>query len=810
MTRLHMIGNAHIDPVWLWQWPEGLQEVLATFRSALDRMNEFDDFIFTASSAAFYEWVEQTDPAMFAEIQRRVAEGRWAIVGGWWIEPDCNVPCGESLARQALYGQRYFREKFGRIATTGYAIDSFGHHGMLPQILKQSGLDSYVFMRPGPHEQDLPGHVFWWEAGDGSRVLAFRILHRYLSRDDTLLQHIGQHAEALVPPYADLMCFYGVGNHGGGPTQRTLAAIRQLQAEQHSLELILGSPDRFFAELRQQARDWPVVRGELQHHASGCYAAHSGIKRWNRQAENRLLAAEKFSAVAARVTGQPYPDLAPAWKGVLFNQFHDILAGTCIESAYDDARHLHGKAMADADRALYRAIQSLAWNIRIESEPESKPIVVFNPNTWASKLPVELEFGNLNATDRLLDDEGRHAPLQRVQSEATANGRTRLCFVADLPALGYRTYRLVSSASSIPDQSEAGATFEPGAADLSMENDHVRVEFDSRTGCIKSLFDKRVQVQVFSAPAACPVVLDDGSDTWSHGVFKFDRVIGAFTATRVERVALGPVKSVIRVTSEHGRSKLIQEFALYHDLDWIEVGVTVDWREAQKMLKLRFPLNLKAATVTHEIPYGHLERPANGEEEPMQSWVDVSGTSRDAETAYGLSLLNDGKYSVDVNGCDMGLTVLRSPAYAHHVPATLEPDGMYSFTDQGIQRFRYVLLPHAGDWKTADTVKRAAELNQPPLVLPGSYRPHGTLPPRDAFVTAEPGSILVSVLKQSEDNGDLIVRAYETHNAPAQAVIRLPHWNRIVEAQFGPCEIKTFRVPREAAQPVVETNLLEW
>ncbi len=182
--KLHMIGNAHIDPVWLWQWQEGFHEVKATFRSALDRMQEFDDFIFVSSSAAFYEWVENSDPAMFAEIQQRVQQGRWGIVGGWWVEPDCNIPSGESFVRHSLYGQRYFKEKFGRIARTGFNVDSFGHTGSLPQILKKSGIDYYAFLRPMPHERSLPSRLFWWEADDGSRVLTFAFRRVFILGQD--------------------------------------------------------------------------------------------------------------------------------------------------------------------------------------------------------------------------------------------------------------------------------------------------------------------------------------------------------------------------------------------------------------------------------------------------------------------------------------------------------------------------------------------------------------------------------------------------------------------------------------------------
>ena len=218
-TKLHMIGHGHIDPVWLWRWPEGFQEVKATFRSVLDRMNEYDDFIFTCSSAAFYAFVEENDPEMFAEIRRRVREGRWVIVGGWWVEPDCNIPGGESFVRQGLYGQRYFHSRFGVIARTGFNPDSFGHAATLPQILKKSGMDFYTFMRPGPHEKGLPGRLFWWESNDGSRVLAFRIPFEYLTWSGDIEKHVRKCEGEAKEPFNEIMCFYGVGNHGGGPTK---------------------------------------------------------------------------------------------------------------------------------------------------------------------------------------------------------------------------------------------------------------------------------------------------------------------------------------------------------------------------------------------------------------------------------------------------------------------------------------------------------------------------------------------------------------------------------------------------------------
>ena len=222
---LYMIGNAHLDPVWLWQWQEGYQEVKATFRSALDRMKEYDDFFFTSSSAAYYEWVEENEPAMFEEIRERVKEGRWVIVGGWWIQPDCNAPGGESYVRQGLYGQRYFQEKLGVTAQTGYNVDSFGHNGMLPQILKKSGMDNYVFMRPGRHEKGLEGETFTWTSNDGSAVTAFRIPFEYCTWPRELKEHIERCAGEIKDPRGSIMCFYGVGNHGGGPTKQNIESL---------------------------------------------------------------------------------------------------------------------------------------------------------------------------------------------------------------------------------------------------------------------------------------------------------------------------------------------------------------------------------------------------------------------------------------------------------------------------------------------------------------------------------------------------------------------------------------------------------
>lgn len=348
-----------------------------------------------------------------------------------------------------------------------------------------------------------------------------------------------------------------------------------------------------------------------------------------------------------------------------------------------------------------------------------------------------------------------------------------------------------------------------------MENEFFRLEINPGTGCLKSLYDKRQEFEWLRREAAKGLVLEDRSDTWSHGVFRYDRVVGEFAVCAVETTESGPVKAVVRVDGEYGRSRLTQEFTLYAGLDRIEVHVTVDWHEEFKLLKLNFPLNLYYSTATYEIPYGFIQRPATGEEEPGQSWVDLSGAARHVgktrrdPAVLGMSLLNDGKYSFDMTEHEINLTVLRSPIYAHHVPYEPEPSRHYTFMDQGVQRFTYSLLPHSGTWDQSDVVQRALELNQPPVVLLESCHP-GPLPQKDSYLSVDQDNVVVTAIKRAEEDHDLILRCLETSGNATAATIRLPRWNRTIEAHFGPSEIKTFRVSVDELVPVRETNLVEW
>ena len=390
--RFHMIGNAHIDAPWLWPWEEAMSVVHSTFRSALDRMNEYPDFTFTASSAQFYEWVAATDPVMMEEIRKRVVEGRWDVVGGWWVEPDVNIPNGESLVRQGLYSQRLFQQLFRRSAQIGYNPDSFGHPGTLPQILKLQGMHTYVFMRPQSHEKKLPSDVFWWEGADGTRVLTYRIPYSY-GFSEHLDGRLRDFISNLAEPTKSLMVFYGAGDHGGGPAKENIQSILDMQKQTGAPTILFSTPDHYFDEV-SKLDNLPVVADDLQHHSVGCYTAMSEIKKDNRTTEAALATGEKMAALASVLAGFDYPksEFTAAWKKVLLMQFHDSMAGTALPEHYVVSRHAYGYALEVANQAINLAAQKIAWQIPAQ-DPDSEYLVVFNPHAWDARLNVEYDLG---------------------------------------------------------------------------------------------------------------------------------------------------------------------------------------------------------------------------------------------------------------------------------------------------------------------------------------------------------------------------------------------------------------------------------
>lgn len=813
---IHMIGNAHLDPVWLWPWQEGYQEARATFWSAIHRMDEYPDFVFTCDQIVLLSWVEEVDPELFARIQERVAEGRWVNAGGWWVEPDNNMPMGESFVRQGLYGQRYLQSRFGKTATVGMNVDPFGHNAMLPQILRGQGMDSYMFLRPGPHESDLERSLFWWEAPDGSRVLAYRIPFEYGSPPGAVDGQTEKSLAALDRGLGDVMVFYGVGNHGGGPTIANIESIHRYDRMGSFGRMKMSSPREYFDEVLGRGDAYldalSVRRDDLQHHAAGCYSAHSGIKAWQRRAQFAALSAERWAAVVAALSGIEYPraELETAWKQILFNQFHDILPGSAIEPSYDDARDQLGEAVSISKRIITRAHNVIAKQVAVPFEVGTQPVLVFNPHPWPVSTDVDMQYGSQRGGVHVVDQDGEPVVFQNSQSTATTDDISRgaVVFRAEVPALGYRLYRIRPGAGP-------GVSTELTVTESVLENAHVRIKLDAGTGWITSYVDKATGVDIMAGVdgATHTQVCDDPTDTWGHRVVSYAWPGATMTLKRIVVRETGPLRSRVRVERVWGSSTLVEELILDHDSRVLRVNVTLDWREEAHLLKLRFPTRLTDASATYEIPFGHLERPVDGAEEPAQSWVDLTGTVDGAPA--GLTVVTTNKHGYDVSPGDepsIGVTAVRSPVYSWHDPRLLDPEGIYSFQDQGIQRFSYELVPHAGDWRTAEPARRALLLGSPVRAMQESSH-DGALPAEHSFASDGLGSVMVTAIKGTEDvadapgGADLVVRAVETRGEPGRSRIEVA--GRVIEEDFGPSQLRTFVVPADPAAPLVEVDLVE-
>lgn len=826
MKNVYLIGNAHIDPVWLWTRAEGMSEIMATFRSALERMKEFPDYIFTCACASYYEWVEKVDPPMFSEIQRRVKEGRWVIVGGFWVQPDCNIPSGEAFARHALYSQRYFKEKFGVTAEVGYNVDSFGHNGMLPQILKKAGMSRYVFMRPDETESATGSHIpqdlFVWESPDGSEVLADRICFGY--NDQWLIpeedRHLGMEnaadkalfmqkraAEKGYPQFS----FYGIGNHGGGPTIRGLEALEKVVAE--NPDIVYATPGDLFDDIAgtDLEKRLPHLRADLQHHASGCYSANSAIKQANRRAENALAAAETLDTMAGILTNSECSGekLKGAWKKVMFNQFHDILAGCIIKPACTEALAAFGSACDIANDQMQLAAQRISWNIgttRIldgkasqktgwvlwEKEGEGSPVVVFNPHSFPVETMVQMNIGSIG----LRDENGDPVPCQSVRGYQT-NGSDLMntIFPAKLPAFGYACYYIYKEPTTVE-----GAPSLTAGADF-MENEFLRVEFSREAGGITRFYDKRTGAELAGGVLSRGIVIEDEpSDTWAHGVFSFEQEVGCFECTDVRLLEEGPLRAVVQMTYRYQDSTLVQKYRLCAGGWELQVDCTLDFHEKHKIVKLSFPVSSASCRAVYSMPYGFIEKDSDGKEEPGQEWAAVI----DADTRCGLALTNDSKYSFSVKDNDLRMTAARSAIYADHYGIR---DDRVEYLDQGRMDFSYSLLAHNQN-ALPDTVKSAALLNLPPHVVVETHHT-GNLPSQYSGIDISADNVICKVLKPAEDGNGYIARFFECSGVQTAVRADMALLGCTISFDMGPQEIKTLLIQPDSGD-FREVALTEW
>jgi len=786
-----LIGNAHLDPAWMWRMPEGLEAFSATCRSAIARIQEFPGFIFTCSSAAHYAFVEETDPKLFSEIQDAVKSGAWSIVGGWWVESDCNLPSGESFVRQALLGQRFFQSRYGKIATVGYNIDSFGHNANLPQLLSKAGLTSYVFMRPEQQEKVLSAALFNWEAPSGDRIVTYRLpLHYsdYIFSVSDKLRFL--HFYDLFTPRAPWMIFYGVGNHGGGPTIEHIKEIIQLRSEGRKIEF--SDPERFFANL--QSKDLPVIRDEMQPHAIGCYSAHSEIKRLNRRAENILGQAERFS-VLSKIIGSDKnseansSDFDLAWKNVCFNQFHDILGGVAIKEACDDAITMYRESISIADRSIRTNLQRLAS--RIDTTDSIENLIIFNSSTFEREEMIEFELWNPEASERgnilnsvvLIQSDGTRVPTQKIEPSGKI-GDDRARFVAKVlvPALGWSRYSIERNSSL-----EIASLMFVSAGHIS--NGLISIDLS------------RAKAEMTSYRYERPIALDDKSDTWSHGLRAFNGESYELVKLSLETREKGPIRVSTNIHSDGGDSDLWETFLLSEGSEFIELRAGLDWRQKRSLLKFRFPHGCSDPVARYEIPYASIERPIGPNEWPGQSWIDVS----EKDGSHGLSIATDSKYSYSVDGKYIYVIVARGALYAHHVPPHSSDvfGDTGSYLDQGWQEFRFLIIPHKGDWRKPNLPKLTEQFLQPLIVHTESAH-DGDLPSTYSAFNFSGDDIRIGALKRAEDVGGIIVRAVEQRGEKSSGKFKIADagWN----AEFDPFEIKSFLIQDSK---VTEVDLLE-
>jgi len=791
MAKMYLIGNSHLDPVWLWRWQEGFSEVLATFRSALDRMNDFPDFKFTSACAAYYEWVEKCDPDMFEEIRQRVKEGRWNIVGGWFIQPDCNMPCGESFARHGLISQRYFQEKFGVTAKSGYNVDSFGHNSNLPKILRNSGMENYVYQRPSAGEKDMDDTLFFWESDDGSQVFACRLPFGYFTHaGENGMQNFYKIEEMMEKDQRDTPAFFGVGNHGGGPTIKLIHDINELGLK----NTVYATVDDYFRDVNRDGLR--LIHDDLQHHAIGCYTACTYVKKANRTAENALLHTETLNVMAKELTGAKYPEkrLKKAWKNVLFNQFHDILAGCSIKKAYEDAGHLYGEVMSVAEQTSYRAMVSISRKINTlqgQTLPAYKnntnwkywshevlgtPIVVFNPYTWPVKAPIVLN----TISTKMTDVNGDEIAFQTIRGDQTngSHDKYHTAFVAEVPALGYTVYRSFQEQES---QQVFANPFHSGPR--SLENDKLILELDEKTGDICRLTLKETGETIIDRPCRAVLLDETDCDTWAHGKKSIGTDAGEFTDPVFTILEEGPVRAILRSVTHYGNSEIQKDFVLTAGSDEVQVKVRVNFQEKHRMLKFTFPMTAKK--VTAQIPYGTIERPANGNEEPMGHWFS-SGR---------LGVANDSKHGYDTAVDDVRMSILRSAIFADHYG---ERDEHCEYMDMGITECSYSVFPYT----TAADAERRSQVFQYGLRFVAESFHEGPLPETMSCFTCDSDDVVISAIKQSEDTTTNILRLCEWNGNEGTVSYKL--FDKEVSFEIGHNQIKTFDGEGK------EHNLIEW
>jgi alpha-mannosidase len=786
------MGYSHIDAAWLWPWRDGSDEALNTFRSALNRMIETPDFCYSHSSSAHYKWVERTDPAMFAEVQQRVKEGRWEVIGGWPVEPDCNIPSSESFVRGSLYGKEYCKRTLGADVTIGFNPDSFGHAAGLPTLLKGAGFGYYSFMRPSRGDGvDLP-QLFWWEGADGSRVLTLK-LRGYDNGADRLREAATMN---FAPGFEHAAFVLGVGDHGGAVTKEQIRGVLALRKDPSLPELRFSTFKNFFSAVESSPAfsSLPVIKNELQHHARGCYSSHGEGKALNRRAERWLGEAETLSLVANVTANHAYPadQYAESWWKVLFCQFHDMMAGTSLYSDYQDVRDSVGYACEVAQSNKVEAVETLAKRVDLTGIEEGA-VFAFNPLPWKRKALIEYgtddnPTGNAAVT-HLKAKDGAKFPIQWRKPQSMTDGPLSLSAWVDLPPLGYKVFELAHGDEPKGDEFKTNFTV-------------------SNSGLGISSIKAEDGTELLASPVGLVAIADTG-DTWAHDIKEFRQEMGRPTLISSTVIENGPVTRVTRQRARWMDSEIVLDIAQFAGLDFLELRFVIDWNQKEQMLKLEVPTALESPKVFLKVPGQILERKTNGEEEPYQDWGAVQGQIGGSD--YTLALLNNQTYSYDCLNGLFRTVLIRSAPFARHNPATVPHNNNLAWQDQGRQERRFWLMAGKGPYTELALDRRAEELQTPAEYVQDSAH-HGTEPWEQSFLEIMPSSVWVLAVKRPEGSQEgTIIRIQERAGKAVQASLKSSALGLDHSVDLAPWQLKTLLVKSTKGRraELKEVSLLE-
>ncbi|HEY6191908.1 MAG TPA: glycoside hydrolase family 38 C-terminal domain-containing protein [Bacteroidota bacterium] len=770
---LYFDANAHIDAAWLWRDKETIEVCKNTFTSVLNMMDARPDFTYTQSAAAYYDWMERLSPDVFARMQQRVKDGRWEVVGGMWVEPDCNLPSGESWMHHLLYSTRYFAKKFGTKVKIGWNPDSFGYNWNMPEFYANAGVDAFITQKMGWSEQNIfPYHLFWWESPDGSRVLCY-FPFDYVNEVNDPVRTVDQLRQFEANSgVRKMLILFGVGDHGGGPSNEMLDRIEHLKTLDIFPTIENGTASGYLDWLRKgDLSKLPVWNDELylEYH-QGTYTTQAKMKESNRREEALLTNAEKFSTIAT-MSGGSYNrnDLEEAWRNVLFNQFHDLLPGSGIRENYIDAAEKYKAAGAIGNVELNKSIHQISRQVNTSAVKKALPVIVFNALSWERNDigTVQLPEGD-NAEYALYDMAGKEIPSQALR---TGKYSREILFKAEqIPSLGYKLYEMRK-------QKPAAAASALAVTRTSLENEFFRVTIDPDSGWVKSIVDKRNNKELLAGFGGEVQLLEDKPRAWDAWNIGLTGVKYPTKLRSIEVAESGPVRASIRIvrdylkpgvrkdppTPEYPSSFFSQEIMLYRGVDRIDFKTDADWWEEKTMIKVAFPVTVKDTAATYEIPYGTIRRSTQFRnswdsakvEVAAQRWADLS------DGQYGISLLNKSKYGYDIKGSVMRLSLLRSPVW---------PDPT---ADRGKHTIEYSLYPHKGGWREAQTVQRGYEYNNPLIATIGEAH-KGTLPGSNSFVTLSPSNLVLTEIKKAEDSEAWIVQWYDAGGEGGQAQLTLP------------------------------------